>query len=60
MRTLLSPKIRAEIFDTSFGAISALIYLPSSALDFKVSEIRRYLDQFVRGSNGYTASTGSR
>jgi 4-hydroxyphenylacetate 3-monooxygenase len=34
---------------------SALIYLPSHAQDFKVPEIRKYLDQFVRGSNGYSA-----
>jgi len=34
---------------------SALIYLPSHAQDFKVPEIRQYLDQFVRGSNGYSA-----
>jgi 4-hydroxyphenylacetate 3-monooxygenase len=34
---------------------SALIYLPSHAADFKVPEIRKYLDQFVRGSNGYSA-----
>src|SRR5437667_630615 len=34
---------------------SALIYLPSHASDFKQPEIRKYLDQFVRGSNGYTA-----
>ena len=27
----------------------------SSALDFKVPELRPYLDQFVRGSNGYSA-----
>jgi len=34
---------------------SALIYLPSHAADFKVPEVRKYLDQFVRGSNGYDA-----
>jgi 4-hydroxyphenylacetate 3-monooxygenase len=34
---------------------SALIYLPSHSSDFKVPEIRQYLDQFVRGSNGYSA-----
>ena len=34
---------------------SALIYLPSSGLDLKVPELRPYLDQFVRGSNNYTA-----
>jgi 4-hydroxyphenylacetate 3-monooxygenase len=34
---------------------SALIYLPSHSSDFKQPEIRKYLDTFVRGSNGYTA-----
>ena len=41
------------IFENSVAR--ALIYLPSSALDFKVPELRPYLDQFVRGSNGYSA-----
>ncbi len=31
---------------------SALIYLPSSALDFKNPEIDKYLARFVRGSHG--------
>src|SRR2546427_527072 len=34
---------------------SALIYLPSHASDFKVPEVKKYLDQFLRGSNGYSA-----
>jgi 4-hydroxyphenylacetate 3-monooxygenase len=34
---------------------SALIYLPSHSSDFKQPEIRKYLDQFVRGSNDYSA-----
>jgi 4-hydroxyphenylacetate 3-monooxygenase len=34
---------------------SGLIYLPSSAEDFKTPEIRKYLDQYVRGSNDYSA-----
>jgi 4-hydroxyphenylacetate 3-monooxygenase len=46
------PKVR-EIVENVMA--SALIYLPSHAKDFKVPEIRKYLDQFVRGSNGYTA-----
>jgi 4-hydroxyphenylacetate 3-monooxygenase len=46
------PKIK-EIIENTLA--SALIYLPSSALDFKVPEIRSYLDQFVRGSGGYNA-----
>jgi len=31
---------------------SALIYLPSSARDFKNPEIDKYLERYVRGSNG--------
>ncbi len=46
------PKIK-EIIENTLA--SALIYLPSSALDFKNPDIRPYLDQFVRGSGGYTA-----
>jgi 4-hydroxyphenylacetate 3-monooxygenase len=34
---------------------SGLIYLNSHALDFKNPEIRPYLDQYLRGSNGYKA-----
>lgn len=34
---------------------SGLIYLPSSALDFKSAEIRPYLDKYVRGSHGIQA-----
>jgi 4-hydroxyphenylacetate 3-monooxygenase len=46
------PKIK-EIIENTLA--SALIYPPSRALDFKVPELRPYLDQFVRGSGGYTA-----
>ena len=52
MASLAYPKIK-EIIENTLA--SALIYLPSSALDFHVPELRPYLDQFVRGSNGYTA-----
>jgi 4-hydroxyphenylacetate 3-monooxygenase len=52
MASLAYPKIK-EIIENQLA--SALIYLPSSALDFKNPEIRPYLDQFVRGSNGYSA-----
>jgi 4-hydroxyphenylacetate 3-monooxygenase len=52
MSSLAYPKIK-EIIENTLA--SALIYLPSSALDFKVPELRPYLDQFVRGSNGYSA-----
>jgi 4-hydroxyphenylacetate 3-monooxygenase len=34
---------------------SGLIYLNSHASDFKVPELRAYLDRFVRGSNNYSA-----
>ena len=46
------PKIKELIENT---LASALIYLPSSSLDFQVPELRPSLDQFVRGSNGYSA-----
>jgi 4-hydroxyphenylacetate 3-monooxygenase len=46
------PKIKELIENT---LASALIYLPSSSLDFQAPELRPYLDQFVRGSNGYGA-----
>ena len=52
MSSLAYPKIK-EIIENTLA--SALIYLPSSSLDFKVPELRPYLDQFVRGSNGYSA-----
>ena len=52
MSSLAYPKIK-EIIENTLAR--ALIYLPSSAIDFKVPELRPYLDQFVRGSNGYTA-----
>ncbi|MDA3626038.1 4-hydroxyphenylacetate 3-hydroxylase N-terminal domain-containing protein [Saccharopolyspora oryzae] len=48
--TLGYPRIR-EIIMQDLG--SGLIYLPSHADDFKSPEIRPYLDQYVRGSNGY-------
>ncbi|MEP7351998.1 MAG: 4-hydroxyphenylacetate 3-hydroxylase C-terminal domain-containing protein, partial [Acidobacteriota bacterium] len=48
----LYPKLK-EIVENVLA--SALIYLPSNAMDFKNPEIRPYLDKFVRGSNGYTA-----
>jgi 4-hydroxyphenylacetate 3-monooxygenase len=52
MASLAYPKIK-EIIENQLA--SALIYLPSSALDFNNPEIRPFLDQYVRGSNGYTA-----
>ncbi len=52
MASIAYPKIK-EIIENTLA--SALIYLPSSAMDFKVPELRPLLDQFVRGSNGYGA-----
>jgi 4-hydroxyphenylacetate 3-monooxygenase len=52
MSSMAYPRLK-EIIENVLA--SALIYLPSHAVDFKVPEIRKYLDQFVRGSNGYSA-----
>jgi 4-hydroxyphenylacetate 3-monooxygenase len=52
MASLAYPKIK-EIIENVMA--SALIYMPSSALDFNNPEVRPYIDQYVRGSNGYTA-----
>ncbi|AIJ25335.1 4-hydroxyphenylacetate 3-hydroxylase [Amycolatopsis methanolica 239] len=46
------PRVR-EIIMQDLG--SGLIYLPSHADDFKSPEVRPYLDQYVRGSNGIDA-----
>jgi 4-hydroxyphenylacetate 3-monooxygenase len=34
---------------------SGLIYINSNAADFKIPELRSYLDKYLRGSNGYDA-----
>ncbi|MGH3518086.1 MAG: 4-hydroxyphenylacetate 3-hydroxylase C-terminal domain-containing protein, partial [Haloechinothrix sp.] len=47
--TIGYPRVR-EIIMQDLG--SGLIYLPSHAKDFQSPEIRPYLDQYVRGSNG--------
>jgi 4-hydroxyphenylacetate 3-monooxygenase len=52
MAHIAYPKIKELIENT---LASALIYLPSSALDFADPEARKYIDQYVRGSNGYVA-----
>ena len=52
MSNIAYTKIR-EIVENVLA--SALIYLPSHANDFKVPEVRKYLDPYVRGSNGYGA-----
>jgi 4-hydroxyphenylacetate 3-monooxygenase len=50
--SVIYPRLKEIIQNT---LASALIYLPSNAIDFKTPEVRKYLDPFVRGSNGYTA-----
>jgi 4-hydroxyphenylacetate 3-monooxygenase len=47
------PRVK-EIIQQDVG--SALIYLNSHAIDFKNPDIRRYLDKYLRGSNGYDAA----
>src|ERR1043166_6022150 len=54
MASTAYPKIK-EIIENTLA--SALIYLPSSALDFAQPEIRPYLEQFTRGSGGITAES---
>lgn len=49
---LAYPRIK-EIIETDVA--SALIYMNSNAVDFKVPELRPYLDKYLRGSNGYDA-----
>jgi len=50
--SVIYPRLKEVIQNT---LASALIYLPSHAADFKNPEIRKYLDQYVRGSNDYSA-----
>jgi 4-hydroxyphenylacetate 3-monooxygenase len=52
MASMAYPRLK-EIIENVLA--SALIYLPSHANDFKQPEIRKQLDQYVRGSNGYSA-----
>src|SRR6202011_4802689 len=52
MSNMAYPRIK-EIIENVLA--SALIYLPSHSSDFKSPEISKYLDQYVRGSNGYSA-----
>jgi 4-hydroxyphenylacetate 3-monooxygenase len=48
----LYPKLK-EIVENVLA--SALIYRPSHSSDLKNPEIRKYLDQYARGSNNYSA-----
>ncbi len=52
MASIAYPKIK-EIIENVLA--SALIYLPSHAVDLKNPEIRAVLDQYLRGSGGYSA-----
>src|SRR5438477_1855346 len=48
----LYPKLKEMVENV---LASALIYLPSHSSDLKNPEIRKYLDQYARGSNNYSA-----
>jgi 4-hydroxyphenylacetate 3-monooxygenase len=52
MGAAIYPKVR-DIFQKDIA--SALIYTNSNVKDWDVPELRGYLDQYVRGSNGFTA-----
>jgi 4-hydroxyphenylacetate 3-monooxygenase len=52
--TIGYPRVK-EIIQQDLG--SALIYMNSNAVDFKVPELRADLDKYVRGSNGYDAES---
>ena len=52
MMTVAYPKVR-EIISNLIA--SGLIYQPSSNLDFQATELRPYLDKYVRGSHGVEA-----
>lgn len=48
----LYPRVR-ELFQQDLA--SALIYSNSNAVDFDIDDVRKYVDQYVRGSNGKSA-----
>ncbi len=52
MMSMAYPKIKEFIEDI---LVSSLIYQPSGIQDFQSSELRPYLDKYVRGSNGTDA-----
>jgi aromatic ring hydroxylase len=52
LATIAYAKIRHIIECT---VASGLIYLTSSARDFKNPDVRPYIDKYMRGSNGYSA-----
>lgn len=52
MSSIVMTRIK-EMVDNTMA--SALIYLPSHAVDFKSEELRPLLDQYVRGSHGQSS-----
>jgi len=52
LATVAYPRVKQLIEEV---VASGLIYVNSSALDFKTPELRPYLDKYLRGSNGYDA-----
>lgn len=50
--TIAYPRIK-DIIESDVA--SGLIFMNSNAIDFKVPEIRPYLEKYLRGSNGYSA-----
>jgi 4-hydroxyphenylacetate 3-monooxygenase len=60
-RTSLPPDAYSKIKEIIEKIVaSALIYLPSSAKDFKNPAIDPYLKRYVRGSGGIGNKSGSR
>src|ERR1700744_4976199 len=52
----LGPQIYGRVKETIEPTVgSSLIYLNSNAADFKNPEMRGFLDQYLRGSDGYTS-----
>jgi 4-hydroxyphenylacetate 3-monooxygenase len=52
MSGVIYPRVR-ELFQQDLA--SALIYANSNAVDFDATDIRQYVDQYIRGSNGKSA-----
>lgn len=52
--TMAYPRVKELIENT---VASGLIYLNSHAADFKVPELRAYIDRFIRGSYGHDAES---
>ena len=52
--TIGYPRVKEIVEQT---VASGLIYVNSSARDFKNPDIRKYFERYVRGSNGIEASS---